>query len=1707
MADRSNADSRHILSISPPHHQIPKDLQGSDNSVPLSPQWLFTKPGESKPGMVTGESHISSSPNYVSRTDAVRASGNGEDPQDTEKRRDIFRPSLSLHDTEGGRRDRWRDEERDTNSAIRRDRWREGDKEHTDIRKMERWVENPARHAGEGRRAPSERWTESSNRENNYDQRRESKWNTRWGPDDKEPENWREKWLDSGKDAEGPRDKGVIPLNSHGKDMERDSDHYSRSWRSNSSQNRGRGEAPHHQTPLPNKQVPMFSYGRGRGENSSLTISAGRGRVSSGGNTMGNSSSHLSFGANSDRYEGAYGDSSNLRYSRTKLLDIYRMTDIRTFQKPLDVFTEVPSLTEVEPVEPLALSAPTTEELVILKGIDKGDIIGGGPPQVSKDGSIGRNSLDSSQLRRTKLGNAVLLDMRREDLPPGMDEHKDDIADNSKGDYSYPEAASHEKDMHSYGPDSKVEAVQNSCSFQDNHIEDALFSAYRTEGMLYKKTDEAAVGREARMHETSSVHPGMPWRSQSMGERFRGASLDWQENSAEVRSRTNDLGWLHSKKDQIVGEKNVPVSKDETNWQIGEGFNSEQSWESNLKRQSSDILDREREASSMLGRGDAKRVVPQTSLEDLYLYYKDPQGDIQGPFSGSDVIGWFEAGYFGLDLQVRIANASSDTPFSSLGDSMPHLRMKARPPPGFGTSKPSDIVEASGRANFSSFGKLHPGLSSSELMKNEQRNRNESATEAENRFLESLMSGKVNSSDAFLSAEGVQGYARNGSRGIPSVGLESGNDLNYLLAQKMSLEQQRSLPNLPHWQGRDAASMVPKVDVVPETPTPHSKLLPPMADSGHQFSHSSQPVDLRSILQAMTDKSSTPVNNGGATWSNFPDIRSLGNPIQGGMDIVHDKMEVHHNQHFVPPAGYNIQQQMLQPQHSPSLPHMINPSVDHSSGIISSEKLLSSGIHQDSEMLNILQQQYLLSQLQLHPQAPVATQLTLLDKLLLLQRQQKQEQQQILMQQQQQLLSQVLSVEQQPRQRFVESPFGHLPAAMTAGNASFDHLGIRQPQEAFHISSQTSQNISMPHDDRANDPVHSLPGDVRPNFTNISSQASQEVGYNVTSEPLDVHLPHNIFESSAKSWSLPQQLETDDSCIPARASRSSCEELEKPLSEPSVLEKHVLIPEDREATVQEGLPKKAAEIVETVTTKSSEAMPSVLTGQGAVDTASVYSSVRGQENTSIDEKTSHRKVHSVGIDEESEVKGEQRDTEPPLVKEVKTGEVKKASEKKSRKQKNSKVQSSNDQGKGSSKTVPCQHLKQEMETDGTKASYSKSETKVELEEAVNSTSVRPRDGKTATSAAEAVNSFVEVEACEGKVESREADCVPQVNSHALPGHCAWKPGPGFKPKSLLEIQQEEQRKAQAEASVPDATPLASSANSSSTAPWAGIIASLDPKLTKDIYPDVRNAQLLTMNSENTLDAKSKKSQLHDLLAEEVLAKANERDPGVPKSMESSSSLPSSPFTTNLVDDSVAADDNFVEAKDTKKSRKKASKSKAAGVKPSPPVASTDLLSSSITIEKGKSSRQISQDKEVLPVPTSGPSLGDFVLWKGDQTNAIPAPAWSTDSGKYSKPKSLRDIQKEQEKKTSVQNPTPAQPVPKVQPNRAARGIGSSWQQPGTSPSKAASPIQISSHAFPQSKSKMEDDLFWGPLDQSKQETKQYVSTILLKPLFVFSLLL
>ncbi|GFP92674.1 perq amino acid-rich with gyf domain-containing protein 2 [Phtheirospermum japonicum] len=1479
MADKTEFDSL--------PNQIPKDVQGPDNSIPLSPQWLLPKPGENKTGAVAGvqENQLSPLPSNANRPVVAKPTGAADDSIDNNKKKDVFRPSVL--DMESGRRDRWRDEERDTNSSARKDRWREGEREHVDNRRVDRKVDPSGRHYGETRQ---QRWSDSGNRDTTHDQRRDNKWNSRWGHDDKEADAVREKWGDSNKE-----DDVLHPSNipSHGKD-ERDGDHY-RPWRPNSTYSRGRVD-PH----LQNKQAPTFSHGRGRGESPGPVFSHGRGRgVGSGGNSVTHTANHLQpHGPLIEKGETGHGEPYPLTYSRTKLIDIYRTTDMISYSKYSEGVIQVPSLTQEEAIEPLAFCAPTPEELVILKGIDKGEIVSSGAPQVSKDGSAGRTTPDFMQLRRNRLGTG-----------------KDDLlVDNPDGSSDFSEGLTHEKHIPRW-PNAKVETMQEYRASSDHKMN---VDASKEDS---RNNDDVSAARETSTPEHSSLLRTGSWRSSSFAERSR------------LTSDSPNNVWQNSTIDSPNNKNAAPK------WQVGD--------DSVMRRQPPAAINREMEP----------HITSLPSPEDLVLFYKDPQGEIQGPFAGSDIITWFESGYFGIDLQVRLANAPPDSPFSLLGDVMPHLRAKARPPPGFSTPKPNEIQDTPGISNYTSFGNLHAVASEADVLKNDPRYQHSMGNpkEAENRFLESLMAGGL-STAPFLS-EGMQGYGGTNFIARPPLGSNSGDD-PYLLAKKLALERQRSVPN-PYslWPGRDAASVPAKTDVMNET---------------------------------------SAVNNGISGWMNFP--------TQGGLDPLQDKLDARHTQNIPPQSPLGMMQQRLQPQNA-ALSNLLAQSLDNSSRILTPEKLLAPGIPQDQQILSLLQQQYLLQQVQ--SQAPVASQqqLSLLD--MMLKQQQKQEEQQQLMRQQQQLLSQVLSHSQPSG----EASYAQLQTSgFAAGNANVDHA-------RFQHQLQTADFVLPPRD-------------------------SQDISRNIVSEnsEISMHLPHQMFanmvpESSEVSMHLPHQMFAN-----------------------TPKQRH------RDASAAEQIAEQPKGLSEQVS-KYDES--------GRVPTTDIARGHLGElvpqqkfEVNQINEPLFHETVE-VLAETPAGVLVEPRDIDEQhigdsVVKEIKipeAREVKKPSEKKSKKQKSSKSQQSKSSqsegmisGNAKSETVAAKG-------DVLAASVTEKE-KTKIKKGTGDVGVLPGQ-----SPLPAVNYTDDGATVEKNAQPGQVAHTSQESTQANAGQRAWKPAPGFKPKSFLEIQLEEQRRAQEEAAVSDIAASVSSMSVSS--PWAGVVANADHKALDEVRQDMETN---FAKSDNSSILKNKNNQNEDLFWDYGNAKLGDRE------MEPLKSIMSSQI------DSVA-DDDFIDAKDTKKSRKKSAKAKSAGAKTAP-VAAADALVGSSPNDKGKHARQMQQQKEVLPALPSGPSLGDFVPWKGEPVSP-PAPAWS-ESGKPHKTASLRDILKEQEKKVSSSMPVPTPQKPAA--TQPARGSGPSWSY-SSSPAKAASPLTSNSQASSQSKQKVEDDLFWGPLEQPKAEAK------------------
>jgi hypothetical protein len=858
----------------------------------------------------------------------------------------------------------------------------------------------------------------------------------------------------------------------------------------------------------------------------------------------------------------------------------------------------------------------------------------------------------------------------------------------------------------------------------------------------------------------------------------------------------------------------------------------------------------------------------------------------------------------------------------------------------------------------------------------------------------------------------------------------------------MELERQMSLPtnSYPYWPGQDAASLAPKSDV-PDVSL-HSKLLSSVSDNSRQ--PQSQSSEWLSLIQGLSDRTSAGINNATAGWPN--------NPLQGGMDLLQNKVDPRHDQNF-PQMPFGIQQPRLTPQNQLSLSNLLAQAADSPASSLTAEKLLSSGLSQDPQIVNLLQQQYLL---QLHSQAAAsAPQLPLLDKLLLLKQQQKQEEQQLLLrQQQQQLLSKMLQ-DQQSSQLFGNSSYGQLQSALPMGNLRVDPSQLQPPQEIFPMSSQI--------------PIPSVHSDLSTDSMNLHLKVSQDTSYTVNSKTSTMRLPHQLFGDTIpqNNWAptLAEQINENHKkeIASPHVESSLVNDLNRSKEEPHIVQESVF---DYTAKSSEQLQDSALKPDNGAIPAIS--MPSIhlQSDAPAVDKSSAGSSEvellpasRGSD-VKIKSDIAHQE-QLAGIDSSNAVH-------------VETHEPKKANEKKSKKQKSSKQ--SSDQSKGLLKNTTLQPSKQ-------------SEVEIPNFNELGGTNKDEPHETYLQKTRSKVSHVEETDALETAEyretvfagDSKAVSSVSSINAE-VPAGRAWKPAPSVKAKSLLEIQQEEQRKAQTETLVSDVT---ASVNSMSLAtPWAGVASYPDSVKVSSESRGGNNTES-PVNAQISHNLKSKKSPLHDLLAEEVLKKSNEKEVEVPDSTLSSHDI--------AVHSESTDGSNFIEAKDTKRSRKKSGKSKGSGVKAPVPVASAEVPISSSPVEKIKSSRSAQQEKEVLPSIPAGPSLGDFVVWKGEREQPIQSssPAWSTDSGRVPKPTSLRDILKEQGKKTSA---VPASPVPtpqKSQPAQANWNSTSSRSISASSPSKAASPLPINSHASNQSKYKGDDDLFWGPIEPSKQETKQY----------------
>jgi hypothetical protein len=631
-------------------------------------------------------------------------------------------------------------------------------------------------------------------------------------------------------------------------------------------------------------------------------------------------------------------------------------------------------------------------------------------------------------------------------------------------------------------------------------------------------------------------------------------------------------------------------------------------------------------------------------------------------------------------------------------------------------------------------------------------------------------------------------------------------------------------------------------------------------------------------------------------------------------------------------------------------------------------------------------------------------------------------------------------------------------------------------------------------------PVPSVHDELSTMSLNLSLQESQETSFNKNIES-SVQLPHQLFGNinHQKSWdtTIPKQIneEYQKETSPASTSVESflLHEQNRTTEEPNIAQKPFSASDSTVEYVEQMSDNngRADDTPVNAISESGEHSKPVLCVEPVIaaplaEYCEIELPPAGQLGTDV-------KIKPVSVEEQ--VNGRDiSNVEPSVVgvRDIEVREPKKATEKKSKKQKSSKSQSSG-QAKGLPKNAT---LQQSNNSEPEKSNYSEINLKeVNRDEGDYETHLKQTSGEDSLSRTAITKAVVHQEVSDLPANVRESitETVVENDSKSLssvaiqttelPAGRAWKPAPGFKAKSLLEIQQEEQKKAQTEMPVIE---VATTVNSPgvTTTPWVGVVANPDStKVSSQNHKEAGSTENL-VKTKTSQNSKSKKSPLHDLLAEDAEI-FNERDSTGPESISFSQYIAAAAAHSEPIDDG-----DFIEAKDTKRSRKKSTKSKGSGSKISKAVASSETPISSSPVEKGKSSRSVQQEKEQLSTIPSGPSLGDFVIWRGEPTSPSPSPAWTVDSGRVPKPLSLRDILKEQEKKSSSAVPPNQFPTPqKSQPAQAAQSSVPSRTVSASAPSKAASSSHINSQAS-HSKYRADDDMFWGPIEQSKLETKQ-----------------
>ncbi|MBA0714723.1 hypothetical protein Golax_013681, partial [Gossypium laxum] len=559
-----------------------KDQQTSESSIPLSPQWLYSKVAEAKT-LTVGASGDTKAPNLLPH--GTPGDPNLKDSWRLDSSQDKKEWRRTAPDLESSRH--WREEERETSLLGRRDRRKED--RRTDISSTMDVPENRTL-------LSSERRQDVCNRSSGHESRRDNKWSSRWGLEDKEKDSRNEKRTDAKKE-DAPSDKQALASGGR-----------TASERENDSRDKWR---PRHRLEFhaggssSYRSAPGFGLERGRVERSNVGFAAGRGRP--------NSNASLQIGRPQPASViGALPVDKNMTlnaysYPRGKLLDMYRkQRTAPNFDNLPDEMDHLSTVTQKEIVVPLAFVPPDAEEEAVLRDIWKGKTI---------SSEVVYNSfMDASE------GKECFSVNRKDSVEPG---EKAAVNNNFEGSHAETFYVSDSQMIMSKEINSSIEGGQRCMPPSDVDVTNALGS------------DREMGGSTNYMDELKSF------------DNRQVADLKMQKDS-NVKDNGSSMKFG-------VGE----LPEDSSSLF---GFSSLQ------PRVGCNLI-------SVEGNIAAHSLESAIPPEDMSLCYLDPQGVIQGPYLGIDIISWFEQGYFGTDLPVRLANAPDGSPFQELGEVMPHLRM------------------------------------------------------------------------------------------------------------------------------------------------------------------------------------------------------------------------------------------------------------------------------------------------------------------------------------------------------------------------------------------------------------------------------------------------------------------------------------------------------------------------------------------------------------------------------------------------------------------------------------------------------------------------------------------------------------------------------------------------------------------------------------------------------------------------------------------------------------------------------------------------------------------------------------------------------------------------------------------------------------------------------------------------------------------------